>query len=200
MASPDRLEALKKIPREIKPELDKIMNRNTLLIYGGMFGYIGLNLAEVILHSNGVDFGLPRVATRLIVTLPSAYPIFKGVIGNTREYLSPSRVLNLADSPRDIMRMGTAGLSLHSAGEYAQILAAALGGADFVASWKTTDLQKFLFDPHNIPYWTLNIPSFFLIGKSGVSMMKRGVNSVIETIQLVRSLKYHKPDPLEPKQ
>lgn len=185
MANPNRLETLKEISGEITTTLDNISNKHTRITFSGFWSYVGVDLALGILHSNGVDFGLPRGTTRLIATLPFAIPIIRGITGNIREYLPPSKILSLAKSPRDAARMGTAGLSLHSAGEYAQIVATVLGGPEFGASMASTDWHRFLFDPHNIPYWVLNIPGFFLMGKSGVSQVKGLITETINRRHMV---------------
>lgn len=188
MASPDRLEALKKIPRKVASVLDPVANKHTLLVYGGFWGFIGLEFAEEVLRSSGIDFGLPRGTTRFIAGLPAAYPIFRGVIGNGREYFQPSKALSLSQSPRDMFRMMTSGLSLHSAGEYVQVMTVMLGGTDFATSWRATSMQQFLFDPHNIPYWTLNVPGFFLAGKALVSAVKFSVvDEVIKALTVLKT-------------
>ncbi len=191
---PDRLvEGARKIPEKVASSLDPMMNRNTMLTYGGVGGFAVLKVATEILYQT--DLVSPHYLITLITTLPFAYPIFKGAIGNAKEYFFSGKALSLAESQRDRVHMITAGLvGLHFAGEYAQTLAYILGGPDFGGMY-SHDWNKFLFDPHMIPYWSLNMPGFFLMGKVGVSSIKGCFNDVIETVQTVRYLAKHKQYP-----
>lgn len=195
------LEKLVQFVRETPPWItshtDQVMNRNTLFTFGGIGGYIGLSSLELLLHSNGVDFGLPPRLTLTLAILPPALPIFKGVAGNFREFFPLKRVLSLPGSD-DRIKMGFAGYSMHLAGEYSQGLAILLGGPDFGTNWPGSDLKAFFFDPHNLPYWALNLPGFFLIGKAGLSGIRSCVNETLNTVRIIRSLAKEKSDHSKP--
>lgn len=158
------------------------MNRHSMLALGGVGGFVGLKIATSALSENPVpqsnDF------TILITTLPFAYPIFKGAIGNLREYFSDGKTFSLLQSRRDITHMLFGGFpSLHFAGEYAQVTAYALGGSDFGQGFYGHDWNQFFFDPHMIPYWLFNAPAFYLLGKAVVSEVKSCGGDVLEQIQ-----------------
>ncbi len=199
MLNPDRLvEKAGKIKESIVSSLDPLMNRHTMLTSAGIVGFVGLGLTRQMLYETSLI--QPNQLTTLITTLPFAYPIFKGAVGNLREHLSPRRALSLAQSRQEVFHMALAGYGgLHFAGEYAQSLAYLLGGADFGQAFYGHDLNKFFLDPHMIPYWSLNIPAAYLMGKAGVSAVRIGVGNAIRQIQMIHSQVKAKPDNLEHK-
>lgn len=198
MINTERLvEKARKIKEGITTSLDPIMNRNSMLALGGVSGFVGLKIATLALTEAHVP--QPHDLATLVTTLPFAYPILKGATGNLREYFSSGKTLSLAQTRRDMTHMVFAGVGMHFAGEYAQTAAYALGGPDFGQNFYFGhDLNQFFLDPHMIPYWSFNIPGFYLMGKGLVSEVKNSVGSAVEQIQMVRSLAKQKP-PVEPK-
>jgi len=186
------------IPAKITSVTDGLMNRDTLLTFGGVGAFLGLGYSEQILHSMGIDFGLPRKVAISIAVLPPALPIFKGAAGNLREFFPLRKILRLQPDLTDDRKMALAGVSLHFAGEYAQSLAIVLGGPDFGASFPdASSMHDFLFDPHNIPYWSLNIPGIFLLGKAIISSPMRTVHRVRLLIKELREAQACPPETKE---
>lgn len=101
----------------------------------------------------------------------TAVPIMKGAVGSLKENFSQRRAFSLADSVGNLGRIMGAGALLHLAGERAQIWAQRIGGDDFGMLTKNLSPESFFFDPHNIPFWALNIPGFYLMGKGAVSLV-----------------------------
>ncbi len=197
--NPEKLVAkARKIKEDLVSGLDPLMNKDSMLTLGGVGGFVTLKIATLALTKAHIPE--PHDLATLVTTLPFAYPIFKGAARNLREYFSGGKTLRLAQTGNDINHMTSAGVSLHFAGEYAQILAYALGGSDFGQGfYYGSDLKQFLTDPYLIPFWSLNIPGFYLMGKSLVSQARSCIGGVREQIQWTRALFKQKPDHLEPK-
>ncbi len=193
---PDRIiENARKFPRELSTAFNILTTRDTLLTMGGMGAWMAVGFATEVLYSQGLGFLPSHRSVTLIETLIPAVPIYRGVFGNAKEYLSRSEIFRLRRPSKEShegAKMVTAGFSLHSAGEFTQILAGLIGGSEFGLLSSGDDFGKFLFDPHNLPYWALNIPGFFLMGKAVLSPYLVVIKDVKELAQKTRSLT--KPD------
>mgnify|MGYP000459950008 CR=1 FL=1 len=81
--------------------------------------------------------------------------------------------------------MVSAGMSLHFVGEIAQLYAAVVGGDDFGIS---NNVREFFLDPHNIPFWTFNVPAIYLLGKSGIYGLYGLGSNIIKVGKEIKSI------------
>ena len=156
------------------------VNRDTIITYAGFWGGVGI---ERIIYLT-FDPGIPTDIARLIPLAAVAYPILKGSIGNIKRYLSPKKAFRVDPEHKfyDNNRMTTAGVSLHSVGEYLQLVAMIVGGNDF--SLGSKGLDQLLLDPHTLPYTIFNVAGFYLIVKGFIiSNLYLGAEVTINSIK-----------------
>ncbi len=139
----------------------KMFNRNTLTAIGGLVaGTVMLTLTDILeLESQRDNF---IIATQ---TFP-VYFILKGSIGNIKDYakyLSPKNILKRDLDLETILKMYTAGITLHFCGEYVQ-------GLSF-------GFHHSILDIHALPYLSLNIPAYTFLIKAVYSTNKEAVKN-----------------------